>query len=72
MPHANVWIRKEDYDAWRALENKAEFIHAALNSSNKQPAVKQPPIVNVPGVISADELECPRHHVPFKNCEDKH
>ena len=31
MPHANVWIRKRDYEAWTALENKSEFIHNALN-----------------------------------------
>lgn len=31
MPHANIWIRKEDVDKWQALEKKSEFIHNALN-----------------------------------------
>lgn len=29
--HANIWIRKEDEERWQQLENKAEFIHQALN-----------------------------------------
>lgn len=31
MPAANVWIRKDDWDKWQALENKAEAISAMLN-----------------------------------------
>lgn len=30
MPHANVWIRKQDYDKWEKLPNKSEFISNAL------------------------------------------
>jgi hypothetical protein len=39
MPHANVWIRKEDWETWSQIENKAEFLHRALNEG----------LVTVPG-----------------------
>jgi hypothetical protein len=31
MPTLSVFIRKEDVDKWKALENKSEFMHNALN-----------------------------------------
>lgn len=30
MPHANIWIRKEDYELWQEIPNKSEFISNAL------------------------------------------
>ena len=30
MPHANIWIRKDDMEKWLAIENKSEFIANAL------------------------------------------
>jgi hypothetical protein len=36
MPHANVWIRKEDWEKWQALDSKSEFIHFALNPEKYQ------------------------------------
>jgi len=30
MPHANIWIRKEDQELWDKVENKSEFISLAL------------------------------------------
>lgn len=30
MPHANVWIRKQDYELWQEIPNKSEFISNAL------------------------------------------
>jgi hypothetical protein len=32
MPQVTVYIRNEDIEKWRAIEQKAEFIHDALNS----------------------------------------
>lgn len=32
MPQVTVYIRKEDLDKWRALDNKTETIHRLLNS----------------------------------------
>ncbi len=34
MPHANVWIRKEDWELWEPITNKAAFVHAALNDDH--------------------------------------
>jgi hypothetical protein len=31
MPHANIWIRKDDWELWEKVENKSEFISRALN-----------------------------------------
>lgn len=31
MPTLPVYIRVDDLDKWKALDNKAEFIHNALN-----------------------------------------
>ncbi len=31
MPQRSVYIREEDDDKWLALDNKAEFVHNALN-----------------------------------------
>ena len=33
MPHANIWIRKEDYATWELLPNKAEFLSQALRGT---------------------------------------
>lgn len=32
MPRANIFIRKDDLDKWKTLENKSQFIHNALNT----------------------------------------
>ncbi len=31
MPKVTVYVRKEDYPAWRSIEAKTTFIHNALN-----------------------------------------
>jgi hypothetical protein len=31
MPTLSVFIRKDDVDKWKALENKSEFLHNSLN-----------------------------------------
>jgi hypothetical protein len=40
MPQVTVYIRKEDLDKWKALENKAAFISQHLN--NKPTIIKNP------------------------------
>lgn len=30
MPQANIWIRKDDWDKWKSIGNKPDFIHDAL------------------------------------------
>ena len=64
MPTISVFIRKDDVERWRALDNKSEFIHNALNgvgglNTIKQPAPKKVTISElkkIPGVTTADEL----------------
>jgi hypothetical protein len=31
MPHVNIWIRRDDFDAWESIKDKPEFLHDALN-----------------------------------------
>lgn len=35
MPRTTVYIRNQDMEAWRAIENKSAFISAALQGSEK-------------------------------------
>ena len=30
MPHANIWIRRENWDSWVAEENKSELVNGLL------------------------------------------
>lgn len=32
MPHANIWIRKEDWKAWQNISDKPGWIHDGLTS----------------------------------------
>ena len=31
MPHVNIWIRKEDMDKWKSINDKPLLIHNAVN-----------------------------------------
>ncbi len=31
MPKVTIWIRNEDEAKWKAIENKPEWLHCALN-----------------------------------------
>lgn len=31
MPHQNIWIRKEDWSKWLAIESKSEWLHEKLS-----------------------------------------
>ena len=60
MPQVHVYIRNDDMDAWKALDNKSQFIHDALQA-NQEPRnlhmdtvirpdlrPEQPPVINTP------------------------
>ena len=32
MPKVTIWIRESDYATWKAIENKPEWLHTALNA----------------------------------------
>jgi len=38
MPQVHTYIRAEDMEKWRALPNKSEFIHNALNKVDHPPS----------------------------------
>jgi len=35
MPQVTVYIRDDDLKKWKTLKKKSEFIHSALNRTNK-------------------------------------
>jgi len=35
MPQVTVYIRKEDFEKWKAIHKKSEFIHKALKTITK-------------------------------------
>lgn len=45
MPKVTVYVRKEDYPKWKAIEEKTEFIHKSL--SNFEIAYRPTPKVNL-------------------------
>lgn len=73
MPHANIWIRKEDYELWDAIEKKSDWLHNRLNDikiNQVLPPVKIKP--EVPPINPTYALDCPRHHVPKTDCAHQH
>lgn len=57
MPTVPVYIRVEDLDKWRALENKAEFVHNALNSSGGAVAPVVSPPITEPDEPKQEEVD---------------
>jgi hypothetical protein len=35
MPHANIWIRGENWEHWKTISNKSEIVNAVLDQSRK-------------------------------------
>lgn len=31
MPHVNIWVRKDDWELWKNVRNKSQFIADSLN-----------------------------------------
>lgn len=66
MPQVTFYLRIEDLDKWKNLNNKAEFIHNALNDIKTTPAIVKPKPVTqskidsikqlVPGMLTAADL----------------
>lgn len=36
MPKVTIWIRKEDEEKWKAIKDKPQFIHGALELSTQK------------------------------------
>lgn len=41
MPRTTVYIRNEDWDKWKLIENKSELLSQAINRSVISPVVKK-------------------------------
>jgi hypothetical protein len=42
MPSTSVYIRKEDYEKWLSIDNKADFISRALKGTPQPAQTKTP------------------------------
>jgi hypothetical protein len=78
MPHANIWIREDDWELWTAIEKKSEFISEALNSGTnngtepiEKPITKQinNVIDKVKKVADANEIKLCKHHSALGLCK---
>lgn len=36
MPRVDIWIRKDDFEKWTAIEDKPRWIHDALRGTGKE------------------------------------
>ena len=57
MPRTTIYIRNEDYDKWKLIENKSELISQAINRSVITPIVKDNGTVNTHQEIPIESLE---------------
>lgn len=44
MPKVTIWIRNEDWETWKAIKSKPEFIHGVLKQL-KSRISKEPEVV---------------------------
>lgn len=51
MPHANIWIRKQDYDKWEKIPNKSEFISQALRGEKLEAVYIEETVTNQVAVV---------------------
>lgn len=60
--NATIHIRREDEDKWKALSNKSEFIHTALNATE---FVHEKGAMSTAGFksIKTPKMEVPEHHL---------
>lgn len=70
MPSVPVYIRKEDFNKWLAIENKSEFIHNALNNKTQVKYGSPPkPPSKVLGVVKGSDFADPIMGYPC--CQQK-
>jgi hypothetical protein len=75
MPHANIWIREDDWELWTAIEKKSEFISEALNQIPDNNKVNQNiktidnAIDKVKKVATTNEIKLCKHHSALGLCK---
>lgn len=55
MPHANIWIRKENQDKWERITDKSDWVNSRLSAV----------FIQEGAVLDS---ECSRHHVSKSVC----
>lgn len=70
MPRVTQYIRDEDFDKWKAVPNKSEFIHNALNPIFGQPIITKRSTANkimksVEGSSRFEQSLCRVHRLPL-------
>lgn len=66
MPRVNVYIRQDDWEKWRMIGNKSEFIHDSLWLNLK--VIHHPKEVRtLLKKAGAAIAVCPVHQIPFAN-----
>ncbi len=59
MPHANIWIRRDNFEAWKDIEEKSDFVNFAIEKDRK--LSESPPYTDKPkieGMKTASEITC--------------
>lgn len=69
MPRATIWIRKEDWPAWEAIQDKPEWLHERLTATEVRTAAN---LDVKPSNFFEDGKELAEHvfgcsHAEFKN-----
>lgn len=51
MPHVNIWIREEDWDFWKEIEDRPSFIHDAIRVQRQSivGSIYKKGVTSVPG-----------------------
>lgn len=79
MPQATVYVRNEDWDKWKSLDNKAEAISRLLNEKGVIPSPrpekrevlpekKENPVKKNNSVSQAKDM-CSEHLLPKSQCK---
>lgn len=58
MPKVTIWIRNEDYDKWKAIDNKPAWLHEHLNGEDGVLGSSQPQVLSpqADAMLNADVL----------------
>lgn len=71
MPKVTVYIRKEDYELWKAVKEKTGFLHNALNGegfileTGEDPQDVKPAMEIVKGLFPQAKEICKIHGTPM-------
>ena len=69
MPQTTVYIRKDDWEDWKRVPNKSEFIAMALDRRAREQAGTHPKTVDIPYDTSVARAE-PVHYEPDPDFEE--